>query len=100
MRERRAFLLPDVRERTGKCLDGFRRDPAVGPDWLARTRESAVGRFLERGFPSTRDEDWRFTNVAPIAALKLVRPSVTAVDRAAIAPYLFDGLPTIVTIMT
>jgi len=32
-------------------------------------RETAFQRFLELGFPTTHDEDWRFTNVAPIARL-------------------------------
>jgi len=30
-------------------------------------REEARRRFHELGFPTTHDEDWRFTNVAPIA---------------------------------
>jgi Fe-S cluster assembly protein SufD len=32
-------------------------------------RETAFQRFLELGFPTTHDEDWRFTNVAPIARM-------------------------------
>ena len=30
-------------------------------------RERAFARFAELGFPTTHDEEWRFTNVAPIA---------------------------------
>ena len=37
------------------------------PEWLRALREDAFGRFCDAGFPTTRDEDWRFTNVAPIA---------------------------------
>ncbi|MBP1635845.1 MAG: sufD [Acidobacteria bacterium] len=37
------------------------------PAWLRDTRERAAGAFARLGFPTTRDEDWRFTNVAPIA---------------------------------
>ena len=37
------------------------------PDWLRRLREEAFGRFCDVGFPTTKDEDWRFTSVAPIA---------------------------------
>jgi len=42
---------------------------AAGGDreWLRAIRRSAMARFSELGFPTTRDEDWRFTNVAPIA---------------------------------
>ena len=39
------------------------------PSWLRALRRQAIGRFAELGFPSTKEEDWRFTNVAPIAAV-------------------------------
>jgi Fe-S cluster assembly protein SufD len=35
--------------------------------WLRALREHAFARFCEAGFPTTKDEDWRFTNVNPIA---------------------------------
>ena len=38
-----------------------------GQEWLRSFRRSAMARFSELGFPTTHDEDWRFTNVAPIA---------------------------------
>ena len=31
-------------------------------------------RFVELGFPTTKDEEWRFTNVAPIAKTTFQRP--------------------------
>ena len=34
---------------------------------LAATREAALERFLERGFPTTRLEDWKYTDLAAIA---------------------------------
>ena len=37
------------------------------PEWLRSLREDAFGRFCDVGFPTTQDEDWRFTNVAPIS---------------------------------
>ncbi len=37
------------------------------PDWLRSLREEAFGRFCDVGFPTTKDEDWRFTNVTPIS---------------------------------
>jgi Fe-S cluster assembly protein SufD len=51
---------------------------AAGADmaWLRRLREDAFARFCETGFPTTHDEDWRFTNVSQIARTPfgLVRP--------------------------
>lgn len=37
------------------------------PTWLMRIRKGAIARFLELGFPTTRREEWRFTNVSKIA---------------------------------
>jgi Fe-S cluster assembly protein SufD len=37
------------------------------PAWLKAARAAALERFLATGFPTTREEDWRFTSVAPIA---------------------------------
>ena len=34
--------------------------------WVERLRESAFARFEELGFPTTDDEEWKYTNVAPI----------------------------------
>src|SRR5213594_4906005 len=39
------------------------------PSWLFPLRKAGIARFAELGFPTTRHEDWRFTNVAPIAKL-------------------------------
>jgi Fe-S cluster assembly protein SufD len=35
--------------------------------WLRKLREDGFARFCETGFPTTHDEDWRFTSVAAIA---------------------------------
>src|SRR5262245_51423199 len=34
---------------------------------LNRISQAAFDSFLARGFPTTREEEWRFTSVAPIA---------------------------------
>ena len=36
------------------------------PKWLGELRLSAMERFEKRGFPTTRDEAWRYTSVAEI----------------------------------
>jgi Fe-S cluster assembly protein SufD len=38
-----------------------------GPGWLPSLRRRAFDRFAELGFPTTRDEDFHYTSVAPIA---------------------------------
>ena len=37
---------------------------AQRPSWFELLRESAMDRFEELGFPSTTDEEWKYTNVA------------------------------------
>src|SRR5438876_5563182 len=37
------------------------------PSWLVDVRRRALERFCAVGFPTTRDEEWRFTSVTPIA---------------------------------
>jgi len=58
-------------EQIGTYLDSFtefhKRAPGKGQAWLRELREKAFARFCETGFPTTHDEDWRFTNVSPIA---------------------------------
>ena len=39
------------------------------PAWLFPLRKAGIACFAEQGFPTLKDEDWRFTNVAPIANL-------------------------------
>jgi Fe-S cluster assembly protein SufD len=39
---------------------------AGGPPWLHRLRRTAVAHFAEAGFPTTRQEEWRFTDVSSL----------------------------------
>ncbi len=74
-------------------LDSFNafQKTAAGCDvaWVKKLREDAFARFAEVGFPTTHDEDWRFTNVAPIsrAAFRLATPGAKSVTKDALAPY-------------
>jgi Fe-S cluster assembly protein SufD len=54
-----------------RIVETFRQTGSVPgqPQWLAPMRSAAIATFSELGFPTVRDEDWRFTNVAPIAGL-------------------------------
>ncbi len=36
------------------------------PEWLRDLRREAFLEFSERGYPSVRQEDWKYTNVAPV----------------------------------
>ncbi len=60
-------------EQLGTYLESFTefQKRAAGRElpWLRELRESAFARFCEVGFPTTHDEDWRFTNASAIAKM-------------------------------
>ena len=66
------------------------------PAWLLPLRKAGMARFSELGFPTVHDEDWRFTNVAPLARLPF-KPMPESADgaaaRAALERYVFAHLP-------
>ena len=39
---------------------------SLAPTWLKQLRESAIRQFERMGFPTTRDERWRFTNLSAL----------------------------------
>ena len=57
---------------TSAFVDQFRQAPPEGPAWLTAVRRRAMARFEQVGFPTTRNEDWHFTNPAPIAEASFV----------------------------
>src|SRR5262249_12235381 len=56
-----------VAEQTGNWLAHYASVPKTAEGWLQGLREAAFSRFTALGFPDTHNEEWRFTNVAPIA---------------------------------
>ncbi len=44
------------------------------PEWLAKQRAAGRARFAELGFPTTRHEEWKYTNVAPLTQLAFELP--------------------------
>jgi Fe-S cluster assembly protein SufD len=64
-------VTPKVEEGKGLevYLEQFKRleNGAGGPEWLLPVRRAAIARSSELGFPSVRDEDWKFTNLAPLS---------------------------------
>ncbi len=62
-----------VKQEEGSYQAAFRRlqqrSASAASSWMARLRESAMDRFEQLGFPSVKEEDWKYTNVAPISRL-------------------------------
>jgi Fe-S cluster assembly protein SufD len=61
--------MTDTRESYVSQFREAERDLARGGDWLIRLRRSAIEQFRELGFPTPRLEEWKYTNVAPIASV-------------------------------
>lgn len=56
-------------------------------------RKAAISKFSELGFPTTRNEEWKYTNVSPILEhkFKLLQEPV-GLTKKDIQPFLFEGL--------
>ena len=71
--------------RAPSSIEVYRRDferQKAGPDWLQQLREHGMARFEALGYPTTKNEDWHFTSVAPIAerTFRLAMPESDAKD--------------------
>lgn len=60
--------------------------------WLRELRATARARFQELGFPTTRHEDWKYTNVTPITRQSFEPAHAGAsITRDALQPALIAG---------
>ncbi|HXO40877.1 MAG TPA: Fe-S cluster assembly protein SufD [Thermoanaerobaculia bacterium] len=53
---------------------------------LSALRQAAIDRFAALGFPTTRQEEWRYTNLAPLARAAFQRAPVRMLDGGAASP--------------
>jgi Fe-S cluster assembly protein SufD len=62
-----------IKAEAAPFFDAFRAlpRPKGEPRWLAARREGALARFGELGFPTRRDEAWRFTDLRPLQRVAL-----------------------------
>jgi len=75
----------------------FQKETAE-PAWILPLRRAGISRFAEIGFPTLNDEDWRYTNVAPIAKLPfrpVFKSTAEGFTRETIAQFTFGSLPAI-----
>jgi Fe-S cluster assembly protein SufD len=78
-------------------LRGFERIASNGgsaaPEWARSLRLSAITRFEALGFPTTKNEDWHYTSVAPIAEREfdLLAPPKHGVTAERLAPFTFGA---------
>ncbi len=81
--------MAQVVEKLQPWLTAVDRRPHGGPRWLQDLRDRGAARFAALGFPTVRDEDWRFTNISPIANAEFV----PATEAAPVSNQTLRGIP-------
>lgn len=78
------------------ALLGARDDLVHGPHaWLNERRAEALERANALSVPTTRDEDWRFTDITPLTRAGYRNaPATAALDRTAVEPLLLQEADT------
>ena len=86
--------IEEVTDNYSACLAGLEKECAAGEwAWFMPARRQAFDRFRTLGFPTTRHEEWRYTNVASLAKTSF-EPAVLheeAVQSVLLDPFTFDG---------
>ena len=81
-------------------LEQFTAARTEGPSWLKTVRERAAASFQSSGIPTMQNEDWHFTNPAPIAegAFGPMAPAAGGLNADGITQWLFgeEGWPRLV----
>jgi Fe-S cluster assembly protein SufD len=66
-------MIEAVRQEKDTYLANFaeleRRLADRDPEWLRQMRKKAILRVAEYGFPTARDEDWKYTNLSPLSRI-------------------------------
>ena len=83
-------------ERLGNYLEVFgelEKRTAEPPTWLRSLREGAFAHFCEIGFPTTKDEEWRFTNLSAISQtqFQLARDAYEPIEATTLQQVLVPG---------
>src|SRR5258706_11623797 len=81
---------------TEPFLEKFRHFESVAKSSLLPFRKAGLALFAELGFPTLQHEDWRFTNVAPIAKLPFhpmfEAPAINGAESRALNEFAFTKL--------
>ena len=88
------MLATDSKDRYIAAFKQAQADQTQAPDWLGSLREAGIANFAAHGFPTLKDEDWKYTNLEPITAQSFSSANGeaksvdigTVVDRAMVDP--------------
>jgi Fe-S cluster assembly protein SufD len=90
-----AELKDHYRDQYGTMEAAF---PGSGLAWLKDARDESLAAFSASGFPSPREEEWRYTNIAPIERKRFLLPSGAPAwaDRDKLDRFRIDGAASLV----
>ncbi|MBW1685685.1 MAG: Fe-S cluster assembly protein SufD, partial [Deltaproteobacteria bacterium] len=83
--------LEQARDHHLSLFERFQAMRSHEPAWLRSLRREAAAHFGELGFPDTKLEEWRYTNLAPLAKLRfeLSAPGEASAGRSEIEAVAF-----------
>lgn len=88
----------DPRQQYVDAFASFEADaPGADVSWLSELRRQAIARFQTRGFPTLKDEEWKYTNMGPITRTTFrpaagIRNGVSTEDLGRAAFHGFKGI--------
>jgi Fe-S cluster assembly protein SufD len=68
------------------------RQTTVVPEWTTSIRLEGMKRFVEKGLPTTRDEEWRFTNIAPLLRQSFYVPTHDSAMDSGVGPLVGQAI--------
>jgi Fe-S cluster assembly protein SufD len=86
--------MTQVAEKHQPWVAALEQRPTTGPRWLQDIRDRGASRFAQVGFPTVRNEEWRFTSVSQIANAELaLAPASIALDEDQLETFLYADAP-------
>jgi Fe-S cluster assembly protein SufD len=91
------MMAPELVKETNSYETAFRQAQGRGTDepaWLQSLRETSFDQFERAGFPNIKEEEWKYTNVTPIAkanfAPVLVRNGTALAKDDGLASFIYE----------
>jgi FeS assembly protein SufD len=84
--------MTQVAEKLQPWLATLESRPTGGARWLQDLRDRGAAKFAALGFPTTREEEWRFTSVSPIANAEFdLAPAAPALTEDQLNGFVYAG---------
>jgi Fe-S cluster assembly protein SufD len=91
--------MSQVAEKTGPFAGALEQRPQGGPRWLDDLRTRGASRAAALGIPTVREEEWRFTNVTPLAAVEFVPGEALSGAADHLAAFAYTDVPVRIVIV-